>query len=73
MTVTIYSKPLCVQCKATYRAMEKKHISYNIVDISTNADALSYVESLGYLQVPVVVANDMHWAGFRPDMIDRLG
>lgn len=53
--------------------MEKKHISYNIVDISTDADALSYVESLGYRQVPVVVANDMHWAGFRPDMIDRLG
>lgn len=73
MTVTIYSKPRCIQCKATYRAMEQKHISYNVIDISTNTAALSYVESLGYRQVPVVVADDMHWAGFRPDMIDRLG
>lgn len=28
--------------------------------------------SLGYLQAPVVVAGDDHWAGFRPDRIKNL-
>ena len=43
MTVTVYSKPACVQCAATTRALDR--------------------------QVPVVVAGETHWAGFRPDMI----
>lgn len=73
MIVTIYSKPFCVQCKATYRALENKHIAYNVVDISQDSQALSYVESLGYKQVPVVVAGDTHWAGFQPDKLARLG
>ncbi|WP_297322834.1 glutaredoxin-like protein NrdH [uncultured Bartonella sp.] len=73
MIVTIYSKPFCVQCKATYRALEKKHIAYNVVDISQDLQALSYVEKLGYRQVPVVVAGDTHWAGFQPDKLNRLG
>jgi glutaredoxin-like protein NrdH len=31
-----------------------------------------HVQNLGYRQVPVVVAGDTHWAGFRPDMISTL-
>lgn len=26
MTVTVYTKPSCVQCTATYRALDNKHI-----------------------------------------------
>ncbi|MHC5306573.1 glutaredoxin-like protein NrdH [Bartonella sp. LJL80] len=73
MTITIYSKPSCVQCNATYRAMDNKGLPYNIIDVSEDAEAFSYVQSLGYRQVPVVVAGKDHWAGFRPDMINRLG
>ena len=40
MTVTVYTKPACVQCNATYRALDKKGISYQSVDISQDADAL---------------------------------
>jgi glutaredoxin-like protein NrdH len=28
--------------------------------------------ALGYLQAPVVIAGDEHWAGFRPDRIKAL-
>ncbi len=67
--VTVYSKPSCVQCNATYRALESAGIAYSAVDVSTNDDALAYIKSLGYAQAPVVVAGAEHWSGFRPDKI----
>jgi glutaredoxin-like protein NrdH len=72
MSITVYSKPACVQCDATYRALNKKGIEYSVVDISEDAEALEMVRSLGYLQAPVVVADDTHWSGFRPDRIGAL-
>lgn len=70
--ITIYSKPNCVQCNATYQALERKNISYQVVDLTEDDDALQFVRQLGYQQVPVVVADQEHWSGFRPDMISRL-
>ena len=72
MAITIYSKPNCVQCTATYRAMDKAGLSYETVDISLDAQALEQVKSLGYAQAPVVVAGEDHWSGFRPDKIKAL-
>ncbi|WP_338857922.1 glutaredoxin-like protein NrdH (plasmid) [Gordonia hongkongensis] len=72
-TITVYTKPACVQCNATYKALDKQDLEYQVVDISTNEAARDYVMSLGYLQAPVVVAGDKHWSGFRPDHIKALG
>lgn len=72
VAVTVYSKPACVQCTATYRALEQRGVAYEVVDLSEDSEALARVEALGYRQVPVVVAGDQHWAGFRPDMIGAL-
>jgi glutaredoxin-like protein NrdH len=72
MSITVYSKPACVQCDATYRALDKKGIAYSVVDISQDAEALELVRGLGYLQAPVVIAGDEHWSGFRPDQINAL-
>ena len=72
MTVTVYTKPACVQCNATYRALDKAGIDYTVIDISIDPDARDYVMALGYLQAPVVVAGDSHWSGFRPDRIKEL-
>ena len=71
-TVTVYSKPACVQCKATYRALEKKDIAYETVDLSQDAEALERVRVLGYMQAPVVITDEDHWSGFRPDKIEEL-
>jgi len=73
MSITVYSKPSCVQCNATYRALERKGVDFRIVDLSEDQAAFDMVRGLGYMQVPVVVAGDQHWAGFRPDMISALG
>jgi glutaredoxin-like protein NrdH len=72
MTVTVYSKPACVQCTATYRALDGKGIEYQIFDVSEDEKALQTVMELGYMQAPVVIAGDDHWSGFRPDKIAEL-
>lgn len=72
MAVTVYTKPSCVQCTATYRALDNKGIQYEVLDVSADEAALEHVKSLGYMQAPVVVTDDDHWSGFRPDKIDEL-
>ncbi|MFD1715045.1 glutaredoxin-like protein NrdH [Amnibacterium flavum] len=72
MAITVYSKPSCVQCTATYRALDKKGIEYEIFDVSVDEQALQTVKDLGYMQAPVVVTDDGHWSGFRPDRIEEL-
>ena len=72
MSITVYSKPSCVQCNATYRALDGAGLDYEVVDVTEDAAAYEYVKSLGYLQAPVVVAGDEQWSGFRPDRIAEL-
>jgi glutaredoxin-like protein NrdH len=77
MAITVYTKPSCVQCTATYRALDNKGIEYNVLDLSADETALETVKALGYLQAPVVITDEDHWSGFRPDKIhelaDRIG
>lgn len=73
MSITVYTKPACVQCNATYKALDKHGVEYTTVDISEDSEAREYVMSLGYLQAPVVVVDaETHWSGFRPDAIKAL-
>lgn len=67
--VTVYTKPACVQCTATHRALDKAGVEYTSVDISLDEEAREYVLALGYLQAPVVVVDGAeHWSGFRPEI-----
>lgn len=72
MSVTVYTKPACVQCNATYRALDSKGIEYRSVDLSTDPNALDVVKAMGYMQAPVVVTDNDHWSGFRPDKIAAI-
>ena len=58
MSVTVYTKPACVQCNMTYRALDKNGIEYNVVDVTEDAAALEHIKGLGYMQAPVVVAGE---------------
>jgi len=42
------------------------------VDLTQDEQALGQVRAMGYQQVPVIVAGDDHWSGFRPDKISAL-
>ena len=72
MTITVYSKPACVQGTATTRALEARGLAYQLIDLTEDDSAMELVTSMGYRQAPVVVAGEAHWAGFRPDMIGAL-
>ncbi|MDD9205737.1 glutaredoxin family protein [Georgenia sp. 10Sc9-8] len=75
-TVTVYTTPGCMQCRMTYRALERAGIDYDVVDLAENTAARAYVtEELGHTQAPVVVVNEdpqHHWSGFRPEKITAL-
>lgn len=86
MNITVYTKPNCVQCVATYRALashgfgdiETGTHEYEVRDLSTDSQGLEEVKQLGYLQAPVVVVRfggdrkPDHWSGFRPDKIEEI-
>lgn len=72
MSITVYTKPSCVQCNATYRALDSAGIEYEIHDLSEDPAALEQIKALGYMQAPVVIAGEDHWSGFRPDKIEEL-
>lgn len=77
-TITIYSNPNCVQCDATYRFLFAAGIDdFDVIMVEDNEEARKYVmETLGYRQAPVVVDDEGHWSGYRPDKLksykDRL-
>lgn len=76
LMITVYSKPRCVQCDATKRALNAKGlveaVDYTIIDVMEDAEAHARIVALGYRQVPVVVVGETHWSGFNPDMISKL-
>lgn len=72
MTVTVYTKPGCVQCTATFRALDKAGVAFEAVDLSEDPAALDFVMALGYLQAPVVIVGDDHWGGYRPERLRMI-
>jgi glutaredoxin-like protein NrdH len=72
MAITLYTKPACVQCNATQKALDRAGLDYTMVDVSVDDEAREYVLALGYLQAPVVEVDGEHWSGFRPERIRGL-
>ena len=74
--ITVYSKPNCHQCTATYRKLKSLDLPHESVDVTEDADALAFIRALGYQQAPVVVVREgaqikQHWSGFRPDLLKK--
>ncbi|MGE8029407.1 glutaredoxin-like protein NrdH [Enterobacter mori] len=72
MSIIIYTRNDCVQCHATKRAMESRGVAFEMVNIDLVPDAADTLRAQGFRQLPVVVAGETCWSGFRPDMINRL-
>lgn len=73
--VSVYTVgPECIRCVLTKRVLVEKGVRFLEVDIRSNDAAREYVvEDLGYTEAPVVVVTDEdHWCGFRPDKLDAL-
>ena len=72
MTVTVYTKPSCVQCDQTKRFLDKSNIGYSTVDITENQEAFDKIISLGFKAAPVVITDNDSWAGFNPSKLAKL-
>ena len=78
MQITIYTTPICSQCKLTKAWWKKRNVTFNEVDLTTSPDDYEAVKALGYMQAPVVIVNDgdtqneKHWYGFRPDLLEEF-
>ncbi len=71
--ITVYSKPSCVQCTATYRALDNKGVPYRTVDLTEQpTEVVDGFKARGLMQAPIVVTNTDEWAGFRPDKVAAL-
>ena len=70
--VTVYADSEHDDVADTMAALENLGISYTLVDLTQDENALQHVEELGFAQTPVVEAGTTSWAGFRPDLIHAL-
>lgn len=72
--VVVFSSESCVQCTATYRALDAKGIEYRSIVVADDDDETrDTLRGLGFMQLPVVWAPGVgYWAGFRPDKISTL-
>lgn len=71
--ITVYTKPYCAQCGATFKVLDKAGVNYRKIDVTQNPGAREYVMGLGYLAMPVdYLSADEHWSGFRPDRLNRI-
>ena len=78
MSITVYSKPRCPQCDATYRKLNALGASYESIDVTQDDKSLNLIKGLGYSQAPVVAVRGEGgailetWGGFRPDRIKKV-
>ncbi len=72
MRIIIYTRNDCVQCHATKRAMESRGLAFEMVNLDVDPNKIETLRAQGYRQLPVVIAGETSWSGFRPDMINRL-
>lgn len=67
----VYSKPNCVQCNASYRALDAKGNEYEVFDLTQMPEKLEEFKAAGHLQAPIIVTDGATWHGFRPDLISQ--
>jgi len=72
MSIIIYTRNDWVQCRATKRAMESRGVEFEMVNVDLVPEAADTLRAQGFRQLPVVIAGETSWSGFRPDMINRL-
>lgn len=69
--IILYSRPNCVQCVATERALASKALAYSKINIDEDQEAADMIRSTGLKTLPVVTYNGQMWSGFRPDLINK--
>lgn len=73
MTLAIYTKNNCIQCKMTKKFLATHHIAFEEHNISREPQYIDYLKEKGFRSVPVIEKNSAPIInGFRPDLLKNL-
>ena len=72
VAVVVWSKPSCVQCTATKRALTKHGIPFIERDLTEHVGQAEKFRDAGHATAPVVVTSRGTWSGYQPDRIKAL-
>jgi glutaredoxin-like protein NrdH len=73
MTLAIYTKNNCIQCKMTKKFLAAHHIAFEEHNINREPQYIDYLKAKGFRSVPVIEKNsDPIINGFRPDLLKGL-
>lgn len=67
-SVIVYTTNDCIECTMVKKVLTEEGISYEVRDISTNAEYQLEVEKFGYLGVPVTVLGNKAVKGFTNEL-----
>ncbi len=70
--VVIYTSSTCPYCKMTKEYLDKKGVSYEEKNISTDMSARQELMDMGHMGVPVTLIDGTEVVGFDTDKIDSL-
>lgn len=72
MKIDVYTSKECQQCEATKLWLKREGLQFNEFDVLADPEAYERCKALGYTTLPVVVAGERHWSGFRFDQLREL-
>ena len=72
MTITLWTKPNCVQCETTKREFDRRCIIYKTSRLDKSPKAVDRFLELGLTSAPIVETDDRRWGGFRLEKIKSL-
>lgn len=73
-TITVWSKPGCVQCNATTRTLNHENVPYAENDLTDpkHRQQLEAFVAQGFREAPIVQTPTDTWSGFRPDKLSTV-
>ncbi len=70
--VIVYTTNDCIECTMVKKVLTEEGISFEVRDISTNADYQQEVEKYGFLGVPVTVLGNKVVKGFTNELMEIM-
>jgi len=72
VTITLWTKPNCVQCMQTKKEFDKRGIIYRERRLDKSPKAVQRFIEIGLVAAPIVESDDRRWSGFRLGKIQSL-
>ncbi|WP_178195825.1 glutaredoxin-like protein NrdH [Ligilactobacillus sp. Marseille-Q7487] len=73
MSLELYTKDNCIQCKMTKRFLVEHNINFEERNLSTSPEYINYLKDKGFASVPVLERDSQALiSGFRPDLLKQL-